>query len=361
MRVLHVINNLATGGAEKLVTDTVPLYNNRGIQTDVLLLNGAQTPFLERLKASGCTVYNLGIGSIYNPLLTFKIIPYLKRYDVVHVHLFPAQYWVAAAKRLSLSKVKLVYTEHNTSSRRMRKMAFRVIDPVIYRSYKKIVCIAHDVLVSLKSHINIPDDKIVLIHNGVDIQKIQDARSLPKADFFSGDNVQLLLQVSSFQGAKDQPTLIRALQHLPETIKLMLAGDGYRKEECTALAKELGLSHRVLFLGIRMDIPQLLKTADIVVLSSKYEGLSLSSIEGMAAGKPFIASDVPGLTDIVGGAGILFPFEDDRQLALEIKKLFDDKNYYNHIAQECIVRASKYDINIMVNKHIEVYNTLLKE
>lgn len=359
--MLHIINDLATGGAEKLVTDTVPLYNSKGIETDILLLNGRETPFMRQLKEAGYNVYDLGQGSTYNPLLAFKIMPYLKKYDIVHVHLFPAQYWVALAKRLSFSKVKLVYTEHNTSSRRMRKTVFRIIDPIVYKSYKKIICIANDVLTSLKNHINIPENKIELIHNGVDVKKIRDAASLTKQCFYKDNDVQLLLQVSSFQGAKDQPTLIKALKFLPDNIRLLLAGDGSRKEECIALVNKLDLAHRVLFLGIRMDVPQLLKTADIIVLSSKYEGLSLSSIEGMAAGRPFIASDVPGLSNIVGGAGILFPYADEKQLAMEIKKLFNDSRYYTQVSEKCSMRASEYDITIMVDRHIEAYKALLNQ
>ena len=358
--MLHIINDLATGGAEKLVTDTVPLYNSKGIVTDILLLNGRETPFMRQLKEAGYNVYDLGQGSTYNPLLAFKIMPYLKKYDIVHVHLFPAQYWVALAKRLSFSKVKLVYTEHSTSSRRMRKPFFKIADPFFYQPYERIICIADDVLKSVRNHLKISEKKLTIILNGADIKKIRIAEELNTSVFFSGD-VKIILQVSSFHFPKDQPTLIRALQYLPESIKLLLVGEGLQKEECVALVNELDLAHRVLFLGIRMDVPQLLKTADIIVLSSKYEGLSLSSIEGMAAGRPFIASDVPGLSNIVGGAGILFPYADEKQLAMEIKKLFNDSRYYAKVSEKCRMRASEYDITIMVDRHIEAYKALLNQ
>jgi glycosyltransferase involved in cell wall biosynthesis len=358
MKVLHVINNMQTGGAEKLVTDTVPLYNSKGIQADVLLLNGAQTPFMEQLKASGVTVYSLGNGSIYNALLAFKIVPYLKKYNVVHVHLFPAQYWVALAKMMSFSKTKLVYTEHSTSSRRMRKKAFKLIDQIFYKPYSKIICIAQDVLESVKEHINTDEYKLQVIENGSDITNIKDARPLAKSVFFKEEDIKLIIQVSSFQYPKDQPTVIRALQHLPATVKLLLVGDGHQKQECIDLADSMGLTNRVLFLGIRMDVPQLLKMADIVVLSSAYEGFSLSSVEGMAAGRPVVASKVAAVEDIVGGAGVLFPYHDDRQLAAEITKLLENKEYYSAVANKCIARAAQYDINIMVDKHIDLYNNL---
>ncbi len=132
------------------------------------------------------------------------------------------------------------------------------------------------------------------------------------------------------------------------------------KEKCEKLVAVLGLEDRVFFLGIRTDIPQLLKTADIVVLSSKYEGLSLSSIEGMASGKPFVASDVPGLKEAVSGAGVLFPVGNEKKLAEEILHLSSDADYYAATVEKCLARAKDYDISKMVTEHINLYKEILK-
>ena len=148
--------------------------------------------------------------------------------------------------------------------------------------------------------------------------------------------------------------------NLPKRVKLLLVGDGITKKECISLVKELGLQERVLFLGLRMDVPQLLKTADVIVLSSKYEGLSLSSIEGMASGRPFVAADVPGLSEVVDGAGVLFPMGDDKILAIKISKLIEDKLYYEKVVAACQNRAANYDIKTMVEKHLTLYKSLAK-
>ena len=97
-----------------------------------------------------------------------------------------------------------------------------------------------------------------------------------------------------------------------------------------------------------------------MVLSSNYEGLSLASIEGMASGRPFLASNVPGLAEIVGGAGILFPQGDDRKLADEILKLMTDREHYTDTARKGSARAAQYDIQKMVDQHIALYRFLLK-
>jgi len=107
-----------------------------------------------------------------------------------------------------------------------------------------------------------------------------------------------------------------------------------------------------------MDVPQLLKTADIITLSSKYEGLSLSSIEGMASGRAFVASNIPGLSEIVKGAGILFEQGNSKELAEKIMKLLNDKVHYDLVADACQIRAAQYDIHKMVDQHIALYESL---
>jgi len=140
---------------------------------------------------------------------------------------------------------------------------------------------------------------------------------------------------------------------------LLLVGKGVLLEKCRELVTQLNLNSRVHFLGLRFDIPNLLKTADIVILSSQYEGLSLSCIEGMASGKPFIASDVPGLREIVDDKKLLFPFQNDIALGQIILELLDDKNKYDAAVNHCLQRAKQYDMTKMIENHIQLYQSLL--
>lgn len=361
MRILQIINSLATGGAEKLLLETLPIYKEKGIIMDLLVLNGKKYPFLKELeKATCCTVFSGGTRSVYNPMHIFMIIPYLKKYDMVHVHLFPAQYWVVLAKIISFSKVKLLFTEHSTSNRRMKTNWLKPIDRFFYKKYYKIICITNEVLKVLHNHTSLSEQNFKIITNGVAIEKFKDAVPYSKNEFFVENevNIKLLFQISSFQEPKDHATLISSLPFLSTNVKLLLVGEGVLKEDCVALVQKLKLSERVIFLGLRMDIPELLKTAHIVVLSSKYEGLSLSSIEGMASGRPFVASNVPGLSEIVEGAGILFEQGNATDLAEKVIKLLNDKDYYDLVATACQKRASQYDIHKMVDQHIALYESI---
>jgi len=359
MKVLQVITSLSTGGAEKLLVDSVPLYQQKGILVDILCLKDNRTIFWNKLKSlSSGSITGLTQGSVYNPLLVFKMISHIRRYDLIHVHLFPTLYWVVIAKWISFSKTKIIYTEHNTDNRRRGSKIFTFLDRLIYRSLDKIVTIADEVDVKLKNHLKLNDERFKLINNGINVSHFADAKPYKKDIFFSTDDF-ILIQVSSFRDQKDQPTLIRSLPLLPSSIKLILVGEGNLKDECIALVKGLNLEERVLFVGNRNDVPNLLKTSDIAVLSSHHEGLSLSSIEGMAS-KPFVASKVPGLTEVVEGYGLLFNEKDEKDLAAKILSLYNDKNKYDLVASKCLSRAKQFDINEMVAQYIQLYNQLLQ-
>lgn len=360
MKILHVINSLATGGAEKLLLESLPIYNQKKILSDLLLLNGTQQPFLDELdKKKCCSIFKLSKGSVYNPLLIFKIIPYLKKYDIVHVHLFPALYWVALAKIISFSNVKLVYTEHNTNNRRRRLSVFKMLDKYFYGIYSKIIAITDEVKNLLLVHLDNKHSKnISVVHNGINLDLINDAIPYKKTNFFSDEDCIICIQVARFHPQKNQKTAIEAIQLLPYKYKLLLVGEGELKKECEEVVLEKNLDDRILFLGNRNDVAQLLKTGDFVLLSSNFEGLSLSCIEGLASGKPFIASKVPGLIEIVDGSGVLFENNNYNELSKIILDISNDKSEYDAIAKRGIQRAGDFSIHKMIKSYSDLYKEL---
>ena len=360
MNVLHIINELndSIGGAEQLLLGSLPFYQTQLGKIDVLVLRDIDSFWQRKLQQeiSGRLI-TLSKISLYNPILVLKLIPYFKNYDIVHVHLFPSLYWVGLAKWLSQSNVLLIYTEHSTNNKRRNNPLLRIMDKYIYSKYDKIVCVSPLAEKKLKDHLRSNNDKTLTIKNGIDLFRIKNAK---QSDTLEGGEIKIMM-VARFHYPKDHLTLIKSLLYLSEKIHLYFAGEGDLLEKCKLFTKSLSLQDRVHFLGFRNDIPSLLKTASIIVISSAYEGLSLASIEAMACGKPFIASDVEGLREIVEGAGVLFKFGDEKDLASKIQVLLDDPIYYNQIVEKCIERTMDYDIRKMVNNYIDVYHRLLDE
>ena len=402
MKILHVITSLKTGGAEMLVVNLMPRFRALGHEVGVVVFNGQQTPLMERLEREcpECKIYRLGTG-YYNPWYIVKLIRIMRQYDVVHTHNSSPQLFAAIAN--VFCHKRLVTTEHSTNNRkRERGGLLRLIDRWMYRHYDTIICISEIAEKKLREYlglrrkkeegrcknmnkndngtqisqipqinnenedennqeqgenkvkVNVNVKKICTINNGVDVEGIHEAAPIEelKTEKF------VAVMVAGFREAKDQDTLIKAMALLPkEQYEVWLVGDGERRESLQLSVISYQLSDNIRFLGLRTDVPNILKTADVVVMSSHWEGLSLSNIEGMSAGKPFIASDVNGLREVTKDYGLLFPHEDAEALAHLIQQLHDDPEYYAQTAQRCYERARQYDIGTMVTQYNCVYNS----
>ena len=358
MKILHIITSLHTGGAEKLIIDLTPRLRELGHSVDVLLFDGSNTPFKQQLVAAGITILELGKGgSVYNPLHIFNLIPIIRQYDIIHTHNTAPQLFAAIAN--IFGKTKLITTEHSTDNRRRHLWWYKPIDRFMYNQYKEVICISDQAEENLRNYIGKCRANISTIYNGVDIQKYAYAQPSNELNNIA-PNCKKIIMVAGFRYQKDQDTLIRATALLPQEFHTFLVGDGERREVCENLAIAEGVSNRVHFMGIRMDVPELLKAADYIVMSSHWEGLSLASIEGMSVGKPFLASDVDGLREITTNVGVLFQHQNATQLAEEIKVLDKNTAKYQQIAQQCFDKAKLFDISIMAEKYNAIYKSTYK-
>lgn len=353
MKILHIITSLHTGGAEKLIVDLIPRLRKLGHSVDVVLFDGSDTPFKQQLVTSGIRIIELSKGgSVYTPLHIFKLIPIIRKYDIIHTHNTAPQLFTAIASLFS--KATLITTEHNTTNRRRDWWWYKPIDRFMYNQYNEVICISDQAEENLRNYLDKSRANITTIFNGVDVQKYSNAQPSRELDNLA-PNCKKIIMVAGFRYQKDQDTLIRATALLPKNFHTFLVGDGERREVCENLAISEGVADRVHFMGIRMDVPELLKAADYVVMSSHWEGLSLASIEGMSVGKPFLASDVDGLHEMTINAGILFQHQNAAQLAEEIMILDENPSKYQQIAQQCADKAKLFDISIMAEKYNNVY------
>lgn len=361
MKILHVITSLYTGGAERLMVDLLPRLTDGGRnQVEVLLLNGVETPFKQLLLEQGIGIHCLSMtNDVYNPrkLLAVKRFLSSRHYDIIHTHNTACQLFVPLACLCKKDTPILVTTEHSSANRRRSHRWLRPVDKWMYNRYKTIVCIADRAKENLEQYTDYRGS-FITINNGVDIERfIQPIKDI------STQNSFVVTMVAALRVEKDHTTLLKALKVLPNNYRLRIVGGGPHevadsvKHEC----HELGLDDRVDFMGLRQDIPDILAQGDINVLSSHWEGLSLSSIEGMASGRPFIASDVDGLREVVGGAGVLFPHGDAKELARLIQHLCEHPDEYREVAIRCQEKARQFDISVTANKYLGLYKRLYAE
>ena len=356
MKILHIISRLETGGAQKLLSELLPALSDCGVKADVLVFSRLDNHIEKALTEAGINIISLDIANLRSPALIPKLRKYIARYDLAHVHLFPALYECALAA--CGLKTPLVYTEHSTSNRRRDKKYMRPAERLVYSAYRKIVAISPQTEKALADWIG-PSlgRRIVTIENGINLEKIRDAGS---ASF--PDGKPTILMVSRFNESKDQKTLIRALPLIDDkSIRVAFAGDGPNLEECRREAVRRSVADRVSFLGNRTDVPQLINGALLGVQSSNWEGFGLTAVELMAAGKPVVASDVDGLKQVVDGYGLLFKAGKHEDLARQINRLLSNEKLFAEVAEKCYRRADMFSIDKMAERYALLYSQILEK
>lgn len=346
MKVLHVISSLGIGGAERLISDMLPQMKATGVDVSLLVYRRLYNDFEKKLEDAGVNIISLEVKSNYNPRIVFSLVNAIKGFDVIHVHLFPALYQVALAN--TFVHKRLIYTEHSTTNKRRNKIVFRNLERIVYEKYSSIVSVSNDVQKSLMRWLNIRDHRFSVIRNGIDLKSY----NIPPK---KGDYPVNLLMISRFVPAKDQETVIRAMRWIDKKVHVVFVGDGETKQLCEELARKIGVAERCHFVGSQSNIPHYISKADVGILSSHWEGLPISSLEMMAGGLPVIASDVEGLRQVIGGAGVLFKERDDQELADIVNRMVIDGNYRESVTLCCQKRASKYDVKETVRKYLKLY------
>ena len=186
-------------------------------------------------------------------------------------------------------------------------------------------------------------------------------RRLLRAEYGFTEEQFLLVYAAEFSARKNQEMLLRTMTRLPESVGLLLPGDGARRGDCIALAERLGLGRRVAFPGQVSPIAPWLCAADAAVSSSRSEGLPFHIMEAMYCGLPVIASDVKGHRDLLrdGETGLLYPFGDERACAEKISLLLEQETLRRRIAAAAYKTVQSYAVEAVLPQVMARYESLL--
>jgi len=202
----------------------------------------------------------------------------------------------------------------------------------------------------------VPWHSMTVVHNGV-----RDTAEQSHPD--AGDAAHIVM-VARFSPQKDQALLLKALVGQVKPFRLSLVGEGPDQTAVQALAKELGLSGRVNFLGACGDVSRILAGANVFVLTSNWEGLPISILEAMRAGLPVIATDVGGVREAVvdGETGFLVDRGNLVMLRSRLQQLLGDPELRKKMGEAGRKRYLEYfTVEQMLEATLRVYTEVLKE
>lgn len=373
MKVLIFIQGLSFGGPEKLVYDMVKhiIKNQNNIKIikleiccyDILghfaekLIGEKQKINLSLLKRKP------GIDLFY----PFKLASLIKqkKIDVIHAH--NATAWFYGTWASILTRVPIVYTEHDRSF--PTPLRLKYFHYFFGKYATAVIAVSKAVKENLEKYEHIKNVKV--IYNGIDPDLFKPAsieeKVLKKKQLGLNKNDFVLGNVGRMDYWKNQRILIEILPDLKKIspqIKLILVGGGEEEGNLKKSAIKKGVKNDVIFLGQRSDVNQILKAFDIFVFPSLTEGLPLVVIEAMATGLPIVASHVGGIPELVvnGETGFLVSPTSKEEIKEAIIKLLNNPELRKEMGQIARKRfETHFSLPQMVQKYIEVYEEVVKK
>lgn len=326
-----LIATLTIGGAEQLLLDLLRRIDRSRFQVSLLFLNEPGALGQELLKLGFPAIAHIAHHR-FDLLAILRLVQLFSRKQTDLVLLLNHRntlFLGPVAARLA-GGIRVVNWQNETfrtySGHRLTMLARRLFHPGI----DKVVAAAAGHKEYLIRHEKIPKEKIEVIYNAVDPQRISSNFSREAAKERLGLPLGCLVvsQVAVLRPDKAHDVLLKAarlvVQQFPEA-HFLIVGDGPRKSSLLQLTRELGLDRHVHFLGFRRDMGDVLRAVDLNVLASKpeQETLSVAVIEAMTAGIPTISSDVGFMREIVvpGKTGYLVKVGDHEELAWRIMEL----------------------------------------
>jgi glycosyltransferase involved in cell wall biosynthesis len=314
------------------------------------------------LEAIGIPVFILGRRSFLDLRRFFQLLRLIRdrKVDVIHTHLFSSHLWGGAAA-LFFPRVRLLRTEHNMSE--WKTPLHRGLDHLLSFRADSIIAVSEPVRKSLISRCRINQEKVEVIVNGLNTERLRTAAGPEEIRRKLGipEGGKVVVTAAALTPKKGHRYLLKAAELIAgrrEDVYFILLGEGKLRGELEEEIRNRGLTGQVCLLGSRPDAPEIIGRADLFVLSSTREGLPISLLEAMALQRPVVVTAVGGCPELIddGQNGILVPPRDAGKLAGAIEKVLDHPQLGKRLGTAAAATVAEgYGMDKMIESYREIY------
>ena len=365
IKILHVIDSLPREGAEILLYDLVSRCDRGSFSFAVAALTRGGG-VAEMLRDAGVPVHLLGRRSRWDLSAFLRLRRMIGEFRpaIVHTHLFSSRVWGTLASRLAGVPSAVLHTEHNTSEwKGLRRAA---LDRVLSRLTARIVAVSGPVKDSLIAVCRIAPDKIAVIENGLNFERLKAAVSREDQLRELGLPPEALLVgiVAALTPKKGHVYFLEAAERIlarRKDVYFLILGEGELRGELERCVEERGLAKNIRLLGSRPDALRIMGALDVFALSSVREGLSLALLEAMALGRAVAVTAVGGMVSVVedGRTGLLVPPGDAAALEEALDRLLSRPDLRREMGGRAAaaVRA-RFDAEKMIRAYEKLYQQI---
>jgi len=362
LSILHIDAEKEWAGGEEQVFLLTHYLNKHGHRTLLVCPPGSESARRGREDDFDIRILPMRNSLDIAALVRLTRLMLREQVDVVHFHTARAHKLGVWAARLAKVPVAVVTRRMDYPLRR------HFITDILYRRLvDRVIAISKGVENVLLTA-GIPKEKIDVVVDGIDVDKFNPARSgaemrrtfgIPSEAPVVGINATLTQRKGHHYFLRAAREVIR---EFPGTY-FLIAGDGPLRGELEVLVRRLGLAGRVIFTGHRDDVVDVLAAFDVLVLTSVYEGLGVAILEGMAMGKPIVASRVGGIPESTreGVNGFLVPPRDYQAVAGRIKLLLKDRSLAARMGREGRrIVEEEFSSRVMARQNESIYYEVLR-
>jgi glycosyltransferase involved in cell wall biosynthesis len=374
INVLFVIMQMGMGGSERLV-------HNLAMKIDRYLFNPSVAWFygdriLKEFRDLEIPLYHIPKKRSIDISTMHMLGNIIKQNDIsiVNAHHFMSMVYSFYGSKVINSK-KLVYTEHSEWEIEKISQKWQIIGKYLMSRVDGVVGVTEAVSKQLQKTFQTARARTFTIQNGVDFKAFRDGNGSTSLRMTLGlaDHEKVIGIVANFRSIKNHIFLLRAFAELVKEhndVRLLLVGQGFPNDPENSeqgirdFVKGKALSGKVLLLGYRSDIPDLLNIMDIFCLTSHKEGLPISLIEAMAAGLPVVGTDVEGIRDVImpNKNGFLVPIGDVMGLKNALHTLIQNESLRQKFGQKSgSLARDTYSLERCVKQYQDLFSSLMKK
>lgn len=355
MYIVQIMPEFGVAGAEIMCENLLYELKKMGHKVVAVSLYNYKSPITERLVNAGIKVTYLNKKSGLDISMILKMSKFLKREkpDVVHTHRYVMQYVIPAA---ILSGVKKrVHTVHNIAVKENGKSA-RILAKIFYHKCHVIpVALSNLVKETIIEEYKIPDKKVPVVFNGINLSHCMSKTS------YGADDTFTIIHIGRFAQAKNQMALVQGFEIFHknyENTKLQLIGEGELKAQVQNYTKIHKLDGCVEFMGLKDNVYPFLNGADVFALPSLYEGIPMTLIEAMGCGLPIVSSPVGGIPDMLKNEESALLVEGNPEnISDAFERLYKDEYLRKRLGQNARIQSEKFSAKEMALKYYDIYTS----